>query len=208
MSLQFVHNKSRKGFSLTEFAIVLGVIGVVLSGLWSTIAIVRENMKRAEMKEQMVVVVAGVRDFYLSRACASLNQNCPAAVTDLTNYLLRNNALPYEQLRDRTVATWVADHPWFPGTAGGSLKVYSGDNSGSSPDRFFRVSLRDVGEGSCIALAPKLSGTGTPAGLSEVRIAGTLMNTAAKPLPVSPEDADTPCVDDVTMDFIYTLRAP
>jgi len=198
------HNKKCKGFSLTEFAIVLGVIGMILSGLWSVIAIVRENMKRTEMKEQIVVMVDGVRNFYLSRACASLNQNCSAVGVDLTNYLLRNNALPYEQLRSRTAGTWVADHPWHTGTTGGSLRVISGDNNGNSPDRFFKISLRDINENSCIALASKLSGTGTPKGLIEVHING---GGALIP-PVSPETADGPCTNNVTMDFIYSLRTP
>lgn len=217
MSLQSAHNKKRSGFSLTEFAIVLGVIGVIISGLWSVVSIVRENMKRTQMKEQMFVAVNGVRDFYLTRACASLNMNCPAPTAAsnviLTDHLLRNNGLPYEMLRNRDDATWVADHPWGETAALGSggMRVYAGNEALTNHDAFFRVEVLGLERDSCVALASKLTGTGTPDGLVSTRInGGSLHDSDADPAAVSPETADGECVagDANRISLVYTLRAP
>ncbi len=197
-------NCKRKGFSLTELAIVLGVIGLILSGLWGVVAIVRENMKRSETKEQIYVLVNNVRNHYLNFACATPDQACPPGSTNLTDYLFKKSALPYEMVRDRTAGTWVADHPWYPGTAGGSVRVLAGDAGDVNTDSFFRVELRGVNEDSCLALASKLTGTGTPKGIISLDINGTDFTV----LPVAPEDADGPCAGSDTLTLLYTLRAP
>jgi len=211
MTLQSIHNRKRKGFSLTEFAIVLSIIGVVIGALWSVVSVVRENMKRTQMKEQMYVAVNKTRDYFLSYPCATDTMTvCPTGLKlDLTDFLLRKNALPYEMLRDRTAGTWVADHPWGPVDATGSrmdnggFRVTSGNEDGNYSDRFFSISLEGLGKDSCIGLAGKLTGTGNAPGLRYFSINGTSMK-----IPASPEEADEECTDINDLFFVYTLRTP
>ncbi|MDX9690011.1 MAG: type II secretion system protein [Proteobacteria bacterium] len=201
----------QRGFSLTEFAIVLGVMGVVLSALWSFASIVREQARREETKEQLMVMVAHIRDHYLGRRCASVNTSCTNG-SDLTDYLLRRNALLPEQIRNRTAGVWVADHPWGVSAAGGGalanggLAVFAGDDTGASPDSFFTIEYRGLSRPNCIALSASLSGVGTPTGLTQVLVNGS----DAAPLPVAPEVADGFCVepagDQNVIRLIYRLR--
>jgi prepilin-type N-terminal cleavage/methylation domain-containing protein len=207
----FLQRPARRGFSLTEFAIVLGVLGVVLAALWSFASIVREQAKREESKEQLMVMVSHIRDHYLGRRCASINTVCTNG-SNLTDYLLRRNALLPEQIRDRTAGVWVADHPWGATSAGGGvlanggLAVFAGDDAGASPDMFFTIEYRGLSRPTCIALSSTLSGAGTPTGLRQVLINGVDVT----PLPVSPEDADGSCMDPAgnqnAIRLVYLLR--
>lgn len=201
MTSMLFHNKRRSGFSLTEFAIVLGVVGVVLSGLWGVVSIVRENIKRTEMKEQLVYMVGSIRDHYLARSCASVTPVCVNSAL-LTNYLLQRNVLPYEQLRNRSagVGSWVADHPWGSNIGGGSIVVKAGADASQS----FEVEILGLEEGACVALASKLTGIGSPSGLTRAEVNNNNMVT----LPVSPEDADARCNNaNNRLDLFYNLRA-
>ena len=51
----------RAGFSMTELAIVMAIMGIILGALWSLVAVVRENIKRDETLEQLTVIVDNIR---------------------------------------------------------------------------------------------------------------------------------------------------
>lgn len=58
----------RGGFSLAEFAIALGVIGIILGGIWIFIAPASENIKRELAMEQIKTVVNSIRQTYTGQA--------------------------------------------------------------------------------------------------------------------------------------------
>jgi len=199
---------ARRGFSLIEFAIVLGIMGSVLGAMWGVVSIVNENVKRGEMSEQMIAMVSNVRSFYMGRARVADG----AALSDadsVTDYLLRQGILLPEQIRSRTAATWVADHPWGATGASGAVLAHGGIGvSGFSvagtdvSTNAFLIELRGLKYASCVALATKLSGP-NPMGLIEVHINNTLTS------PVTPDSAAVSCEDlpaENTLSFLYTLR--
>ncbi|MCL2473766.1 MAG: hypothetical protein FWF23_02525 [Alphaproteobacteria bacterium] len=55
---------SSKGFTLTEAAIVLGVIGLIMAGIWSVAASMMHTVRHADFSEMMVVVLENVRSVY------------------------------------------------------------------------------------------------------------------------------------------------
>ena len=209
-SLNPVSNRARRGFSLAEFSIVLGIMGVVLGALWGVVAIVRENVKRGEMAEQTVAMVNNIRSFYMGqmRLATPAGSVAESAVTD---HLLRQGILLSEQLRDRTAGTWVADHPW--GATGASGAVLANGGIGVSgvdaggvdvSTHSFRIQLRGLKYSSCVALASRLSGS-NPTGLRTVHINGTPTS------PVTPDVAAANCNTAPagtanTLDFLYSLR--
>lgn len=194
---------------MPEFAIVLAIMGTVLASLWGIVSIVRENIKRQDMAEQMVVMVQNIRDLYANRVRLVTPTNATDAAS-ITHYLISQNALLPEQIRNRSAAVLVADHPW--GATGASGATIAGGGiliDGSTNNaRFFRIRLRGLKYSSCVALADKLTGAGMPAGLTSVVING---GTAQTTFPMSPDVASSQCDNapvgnQNTMDFVYTLR--
>ena len=55
---------SKKGFTLTELAIVLGVIGTILGGIWSGVAMMHANMKVNLMHKQLLIITNNIRGLY------------------------------------------------------------------------------------------------------------------------------------------------
>lgn len=57
-------NKTKKGFSLVEAAIVLGIMGIVIGGVWAVASSVQEKKRQVELSEGMIQIVDGVRKTY------------------------------------------------------------------------------------------------------------------------------------------------
>ena len=151
----------RRGFSLTEFAIVLGVGALIIAGIWNIATTVRENSRREMAVEQVILVVNGVRTYYQGRV-----DIVDPPIGTLTSYLIFNNILPSEMIRDRAagVGNYVADLPWGQRApdntviAGGSLQISHGTQN-------FTVSLAGLTGGACTELTNRLIGAGGPTGL-------------------------------------------
>ena len=57
----------RRGFTLTEMAMVLGIIGVVLGGIWVAAASAHSSMLANTTAKQVVTLAQNVRSFYAGR---------------------------------------------------------------------------------------------------------------------------------------------
>jgi prepilin-type N-terminal cleavage/methylation domain-containing protein len=56
------------GFTLVEFAIVLGIIGVILSGIWAMASNVNNNIKLENFSTMLTTIVGNIRGHYVGRA--------------------------------------------------------------------------------------------------------------------------------------------
>lgn len=52
------------GFSLIEAAVVLGVIGLVIGGIWAAAATVQENRRQSRMLEAAIYIINGIEGRY------------------------------------------------------------------------------------------------------------------------------------------------
>lgn len=213
----------RRGFSLVEFAIVLGVGGVILAGLWYAADNAYENMRRQQMFDQVQTVVKNIRDYYAGQAGFP-----QIGANSLVPLLADNNVIPSEMVRRpyNTVtcsnpavgtapAGICADTPWassrFGSWAAGTFRVcdwiMGATTCTAAPlggtTQYFALALLNIPVGSCIALATKLSSSLGPQGLAEVNINGCniLANTGcgayvtSASLPVSGQDATWLCTN-------------
>ena len=57
-----------RGFTLTEVAIVLGIVGIILGGIWAAAAQVYENHKVEAAENQILTIVHNVRSLYAGRS--------------------------------------------------------------------------------------------------------------------------------------------
>ncbi len=59
--VHFSRHTFRKGFNLIEAAIVLGVVGLVIGGIWVAAASVNENMKISRTEGAILQIMTGLR---------------------------------------------------------------------------------------------------------------------------------------------------
>jgi prepilin-type N-terminal cleavage/methylation domain-containing protein len=57
----------RRGFTLTEIAIVLGVIGLILGAIWVAASSAYRNLKITNAPKQIMIIVQNVRSLYASQ---------------------------------------------------------------------------------------------------------------------------------------------
>lgn len=64
MNNPYPHTPTKRGFSLIEAAIVLGVVGLVIGGIWVAAASVQENRRQSRYLSQILEIVQNVRRQY------------------------------------------------------------------------------------------------------------------------------------------------
>src|SRR5271170_6840773 len=58
------HEKEERGFTLTEIAIVLGIIGLILGAIWVAAAAVYTNMRTSKTTTELLDIVQNMRAMY------------------------------------------------------------------------------------------------------------------------------------------------
>lgn len=94
--------KSR-GFTLTEIAIVLGIIGIILGAIWAAAAMVYENNRTKQAREQSLAVINNWRSIYGSRHVDV------ADGTDITYLTVNNGFEPVDMIPSTTANGGCAD---------------------------------------------------------------------------------------------------
>jgi prepilin-type N-terminal cleavage/methylation domain-containing protein len=173
--------KRRQGFSLTEFAIVLGIVGVILGGFWSVHQITRENARREQMFEEVQLLVANMRSYFMSLPSSQIS-GAPNYVT-YTPEMVNRGIAPPEMLRDRTAAKIFLDHPWGGRVKGqnlGSGGVFLCDGGtaclgavvGDNGYQTFVLRLVGLPFGASLELLGKITAPSGPPGLLKVFVNG------------------------------------
>ena len=204
------------GYSLTEIAIVLGVVGILLGGIWGLGNYAYESVRRQQMTDNIGIVVDKTRSFYqsLPRIDGDFGPRIVPATPPLTDQLVRRDIIPREMVPDRNLnsATFQrAITAW-----GGAFRV--SDNTDNTQQGWraggqtFRIRMFDLPYAGCIAVMSKLLG-GKPAGLLNVVFNNPDIPLATHmivPTPsTSTNDARTRCRQNGqnwSVDLIYRLR--
>jgi prepilin-type N-terminal cleavage/methylation domain-containing protein len=63
-SMRKARSRPARGFTLTEMAIVLGVMGIILSAIWAAAAQVYANKKTTAMLQDITMITANIRGLY------------------------------------------------------------------------------------------------------------------------------------------------
>jgi prepilin-type N-terminal cleavage/methylation domain-containing protein len=223
------------GFSLVELAIVMGIIGVIIGGIWVAAGASRQTQREVQSVQALQLTVDAVRAGY--GGFASINGGVEAAVPYLgvgAAGVVGVGAMPATLMRSTQstchgVQSTYFDTPWgdtntvdncgsFRVCAWGGTNTACGvPNAVSAPA--FAVEFTNLDYGSCLKLAESVQPSNPP-GLQDVYINS---NSAAigpgTGLPViasiaSHTNATFPVIgcnansNTNTLDFIYSLRAP
>jgi prepilin-type N-terminal cleavage/methylation domain-containing protein len=110
-------SRAKRGFTLTELAIVLGVMGAILGAIWTAAATVSANQKTAKAVRQILVLVEGIKSTYSTGTI-------PGGGQYLTPFAINSGLLPNDMIQSCTGTVWGANSGAFSGTAGCAVGPY------------------------------------------------------------------------------------
>ena len=180
--LTTIKNRRRKGFNLVEAAIVLGVIGLVIGGIWVAAAAVQSNLRKSDASKGLIQIVQNVRNLYYGQS--------PSATADITTQLINANAIP-----GNFISGTSALNPWNGDI---TVSIATGASTADSIDVAFEGMPRDA----CIELTSRNTNISTGVGLSRLSIGST--NVTA--FPYLPTQAASDCAATNTVTWRFGLR--
>jgi prepilin-type N-terminal cleavage/methylation domain-containing protein len=137
---------SKKGFTLIEIAIVLGVFSIIMAGVWMVVTVVSENTRSYEASRQLQAAVQGIRQIE-----QRITGYTSSAGTEITTRLDTQNAFPPEMRMDQTNGNGNLNNPWT--SAGNAVHVYVREAT------VFGVTFTNLPKKACMTLATKMSGS-------------------------------------------------
>ncbi|HAX92194.1 MAG TPA: hypothetical protein DCY07_08340 [Rhodospirillaceae bacterium] len=159
--------RSLRGFTLTEAAIVLGIVGLILGAIWVAAAAVYNNMRVSTTTNQLLQMVQSIRSMHATQ------QTVDAAIT--AELVAQAGGIPSDMItRDAAgVVTDVTD-VW-----GGQVNV----SQGASTDSFM-ITFANVPQGPCSDILVRSTGPGRDTGLSIAGAGGGTATAAAGTFPI------------------------
>ncbi len=151
-----------RGFTLTELAIVLGIIGLILGAIWVAASAVYGNMRVSRATTELLVVAQAVRS-----AFASSNTTGSGGGVDMTPSMIRAGVFPTNALDTGLPSTaTMAVAPW----AQSRINVYSATSPGGVAGDSYQIAFGAIPQSACISLVTSNTGAGRDSGL--VAVAG------------------------------------
>lgn len=179
-----------RGFSIIELAIVLGVVGLVMGGVWVLAGKVRQTAKLQQTVEQVVAIAKNVRSFYQTRSCIGNGTQMPVLTA------ANPPVFPREMLAG-AAAVDLWDGAVVVGGADGACGY------------LFSITFAALPTATCVELVPRLTAGEAARGLRQALINGE----AVEALPPNPGalfgDGTARCdTSNATarVELIYTLR--
>jgi len=146
------HETPKRGFTLTEIAIVLGIIGLILGAIWVAAAAVYNNLRVSKANTAILQIAQGVRSLYAT-------SNNVGAAGDLTAQMVNAGVIPSDLINGA-----AANSVW----PGGLTAV----SSVAALDTGFTVKMTNVPRAACISLLTTVGGTNRDQGLTSVGATG------------------------------------
>jgi prepilin-type N-terminal cleavage/methylation domain-containing protein len=134
------------GFTLTEIAIVLGIIGLVLGGIWVAAKTVMDSNRADQAVQDISTMAANMRATFLA-----VNQFSAGSKTDATAAMVTAGIIPSNLIISS--GSPPAKNAW-----GGEVRIYQS----STDNRHFRISYLHTPPDACFRIASQLANLGTP----------------------------------------------
>jgi Tfp pilus assembly protein PilE len=164
--MRMQRKNAEAGFNLIEAAIVLGIVGLIVGGIWAAASSAYENMRQQSGSKNLLSFAQSIRSFYANSGATSINTTVSVAITQ--------GLVP----ADMVSGTAAMISPW--GTA-----VTLGTGTIGSTN-VFGILYSGLTQSTCINILTRNSNASQGSGLVAVAGIATMPTTAtAFPLPVS-----------------------
>lgn len=174
--------KRKRGFNLVEAAIVLGVVGLVIGGIWVAASAVTNNLKITDTKKAILSISQGARNLFAGHCAPTGN---------ITEDLDRAGIIPAATYNP---SLYEITLPW--GSAGMAFIL----NNGTSCAEELWIELHSLPKAACIDLVSSLS-SAMKAEVISIDVAADTGTTFTN-MPVSPVDASGACDSNEQSNFI------
>ncbi|MDD3370605.1 MAG: type 4 pilus major pilin [Alphaproteobacteria bacterium] len=135
---KFPTHARQKGFTLTEIAIVLGIMGLILGAIWTAASSVYQNQRSSHAQTAVLQIAQAVRNLYAQSSTTG------SGAADMTSSLITAGVIPTDLIKGST-----AINPW----AGGTTKVLTPNTNDS-----FTVEMTAVPRAACISILSTVAG--------------------------------------------------
>jgi prepilin-type N-terminal cleavage/methylation domain-containing protein len=213
----------KRGFTLTEIAIVLGIIGLILGAIWVAAAAVYTNLRTSKTTTQLLTITQNLRALYATSA--SVDPAADMTTIPFTNVAagaqttyIQSNIFPADAVITTSgkATTYTVEDAW-----GASINIVSAKAVATSDS--FAINFDNVPVSACITILtsntgpgrdPALYGFGVAAsgGLAIAATATAGNNIGATPtlFPLAASTAQTKCTapgtTGVNVAFQFKLR--
>ena len=180
--------RDKRGFTLTEAAIVLGIVGLILGAIWVAAAAVYNNLRVTTTSNQLLQIVQSIRSMHATQ------QTVDSAINALL--VAKAGGIPKDMLDVPTNPTTVTDVWAGAVTIAAATSVVANDS--------FSVAFSRVPQGPCADLLVRNTGSGRDSGL--IGAGNAASNSTTFPLGLS--TAVTACGVTTTSgnDVVFTFR--
>ena len=161
-----------RGFTLTEIAIVLGIIGLILGAIWVAAAAVYNNMRVATANTELLQITQGLRAMYATSSTVDPGANMPGNLTYVHSGVFPTNAL---NLGTPSAST-SALNPW-------SGNIYIAASTFNIANDSFAVAFDAIPSQACITLLTSSTGQGRDPGMFGVTAGAALAGGAVPAAP-------------------------
>lgn len=191
MIIRRFKNPATKGFTLTEAAIVLGIVGLILGAIWVAASAVYNNMRVEAANKQLMTIVQNVRSLY-------------ATSTQMDNATTAQLASAGVFPSDTNPGSGAPQNSW-----GGNITVArNAAGAGLCPTigDCFSVSFAGVPQGPCIKMGVANGGQGRDSGLVGISNAAVTAETNVGANATPANFLGGPCSAATGNTIVFTFR--
>jgi hypothetical protein len=177
------------GFNLIEAAIVLGIVGLIVGGIWAAAGSAYENMRQQNASKSLLSLVQGVRGAYA---------NAPQGAVDVDVESLASMGVIPSDMLTQSGSNVTITHQW-------SGTVTTADASAVGQPAF-NLTYNNIKSDSCNNLATRVANTARSSGLLLIYVGSNLWLNLINDPSNSPAGAPN-CAsggDDIT--FTFSIR--
>lgn len=182
----------RHGFNLVEAAIVLGVVGLVIGGIWIAAAQVRENMVVNKLAEGVLITSNNIQRLVNTYTANTLG------LADITTPMIAAGVFPQD---------WITDTGALLTQVNGSVIINSVPDS--SPPARFHISLTNVPKSTCMKLIAAVSSRYVSTSMNDNKAGGLILVYVAQTsystsvFPIMPTGSECTTSNTVRFSFPY-----
>ncbi|MDD3181584.1 MAG: type 4 pilus major pilin [Alphaproteobacteria bacterium] len=178
--------RKTRGFTLTEAAIVLGIVGLILGAIWVAAAAVYNNLRVTTTSNQLLQIVQSIRSMHATQ------QTVDSGINALL--VAKAGGMPKDMLNNPTTPTTVTD-VWA-----GNVLIAAATHTVANDS--FAITFSGVPQGPCADLLVRNTGSGRDSGLIGAGVA-VATNTA---FPLGLSTAVTACSNATSNTLVFTFR--